>query len=86
MLREHKGRVFYAVYLRHDPKFEYMHSGYAACVFFWADTGIAFEVMFGNGFGVGDIDKPEIYNDKTWVMPYKWQPPSDQLPYFPIVE
>ena len=34
MLREHKGRVFYAVYLRHDPEFEYMHSGYAACVFF----------------------------------------------------
>ena len=86
MLREHKGRVFYAVYLRHDPQSEYMHLGYAARVFFWADTGVAFEVMFGNSFGVGDIDKPEIYNNKKWVIKYKWQAPSDQLPYFPIVE
>ena len=85
MKLEHEGRVFYAVYLRHDPEFEYMHRGYAACVFFWADTGVAFSVSFGNGFGFVNIDKPRMYNDKTRVMPYKWQAPrKDQ--YFPIVE
>ena len=30
---------------------------------FWADNGVAFEIMDGDGYGYVDISKVEIYND-----------------------
>ena len=76
MRADHEGRAYYIVTFPHDPNYEYMHAGFAARVFFWADTGIAFTVMFGNGWGYTEIDQPEKYKNEKRVMPYKWEDPK----------
>ena len=67
MRREHKGRAY-----------EYFHAGFAARVYFWADTGIVFQVVFGNGWGFVEIDQPEKYKDQERIMEYERQPPKKQ--------
>ena len=57
MRREHKGRAYYLVEFPYDPNYEYFHAGFAARAYFWADTGIAFQVVFGNGWGFEEITR-----------------------------
>ena len=78
MRREHKGRAYYLVEFSHDPNYEYFHAGFAARVYFGADTGIAFQVVFGNGWGFVEIDQPEKYKDQERIMEYERQPPKQQ--------
>ena len=49
-----------------------------AKIYFWADTGIAFQVVFGNGWGFVEIDQPEKYKDQERIMEYERQPPKKQ--------
>ena len=78
MRREHKGRAYYLVEFPYDPNYEYFHAGFAARAYFWADTGIAFQVVFGNGCGFVEIDQPEKYKDQERIMEYERQPPKKQ--------
>ena len=78
MRREHKGRAYYLVEFPYDPNYEYFHAGFAARVYFWADTGIVFQVVFGNGWGFVEIDQPEKYKDQERIMEYERQPPKKQ--------
>ena len=78
MRREHKGRAYYLVEFPYDPNYEYFHAGFAARVYFWADTGIAFQVVFGNGWGFVEIDQPEKYKDQERIMEYERQPTKKQ--------
>ena len=43
-----------------------------------ADTGIAFQVVFGNGWGFVEIDQPEKYKDQERIMEYERQLPKKQ--------
>ena len=78
MRREHKGRAYYLVEFPYDPNYEYFHAGFAARIYFGADTGIAFQVVFGNGWGFVEIDQPEKYKDQERIMEYERQPPKKQ--------
>ncbi len=75
MRTEEAGRAYYIVTYPHDSNYEYMHMGFAAQVSFWADNGVAFEIMDGDGYGYVDISKVEIYNDPKYVRPYQWTAP-----------
>ena len=78
MLVEYKGRAYYAVYYPYDENYEFFNWGYAARVYVWADTGEAYSVMFGHGWGYVDINDPDIYNDPTYVVPYEREPPREK--------
>lgn len=71
-----RGRAYYLVEFPCDLNYEYFHVEFAARVYFWADTGIAFQVVFGNGWGFVEIDQPEKYKDQERVMKYERQPPK----------
>ena len=71
-------RAYYLVEFPYDPNYEYFHAGFAARVYFWADTGIVFQVVFGNGWGFVEIDQPEKYKDQERIMEYERQPPKKQ--------
>ena len=70
MRRGHKGQAY--------PNYEYFHAGFAARIYFGADTGIAFQVVFGNGWGFVEIDQPEKYKDQERIMEYERQLPKKQ--------
>ena len=53
------GRIFYRVKFLYDRKKEELNLNEAAMVAIWEDTGKAFSVLFGNGFGLFDLDKEE---------------------------
>ena len=78
MAKEHRGRAFYLVTYPYDPNQEHFHSGYSAKVWVWADNGVAFSIMFGNGWGYCNLDKPFRNEELKYVMPYKWSPPRKQ--------
>lgn len=78
MRLEHEGRAYYVVDYPYDENYEFFNWGYAARVFIWADTGEAYSVIFGHGWGYFGISDPEIYNDSTYVVPYEWEPPRKQ--------
>lgn len=69
------GRAYYIVCFPYDKNYELFALGYAAEVIIWADTGVAYSIMFGNYGGFFNIDKPYVYNDSTKVVPYDWYPP-----------
>ncbi len=81
MKREFMGRTYYRVRFPYDENYEFFPLGYAAEVIIWADTGIAYSVVFGNEFGVVDINNPKIYNDSRYIMQYEWQPPETRELY-----
>ena len=78
MRRGHKGKAYYLVEFPYDPNYEYFHAGFAARIYFGADTGIAFQVVFVNGWGFVEIDQPEKYKDQERIMEYERQLPKKQ--------
>lgn len=70
------GRSVYVVEYPYNEDEEYFRFDYAVKVFIWGDTGKAFKINFGNGFGIGGLDKPKSkQNPKMQRMPYKKEPP-----------
>ena len=48
MRRGHKGQAYYLVEFPYDPNYEYFHAGFAARIYFGADTGIGLWNMNDN--------------------------------------
>jgi hypothetical protein len=67
--KEHAGRVYYIVWYPADETREICK--FAASVFIWADTGKAFNVHFGCGFGYGHLE--DIEREGRIIPPVPYQ-------------
>jgi hypothetical protein len=67
--KEHAGRLFYVVIYPADETQEICE--FAASVFIWADTGKAFNVLFGCGFGYGHLEENEREGRILDPVPYQ---------------
>lgn len=76
------GRSFYTVEYPYDKSEEYFTWFYAAKVYIWGDTGVAFSITFGNGFGFGDLDKPKTRSQKDDLRMH-WKKQSPRKKYVP---
>ena len=75
MKKKYMGRAYYRARFPYDKTYESTYKGYIAEVIIWADTGIAYAVMFGNGWGYHNIDQPRVYNNPKYKMRYERMPP-----------
>ena len=76
--KKYIGRAYYRARFPYDTSYESTQRGYIAEVIIWADTGIAYAVTFGNGWGYHNIDQPSVYNDPKYKMQYERMPPRKQ--------
>jgi len=75
------GRAYYTVTYPYDESVESFHLDFAARVWIWEDTGVAYRVGFGNNHGIGNLDDPEAWKGvdmRRYVMPYERQPPRER--------
>ncbi len=76
-VEQYRNRHYYSVKYFYNKSEESFYTDYSALVFIWADTGKVFQIYFGNGFGLGELDIPEAMADPKRVKQMTWekQPP-----------
>lgn len=74
LYEKYPGRIYYTVEYPYDDTEESFKMDYAAKTFIWEDTGIAFQISFGNGIGRTHLDDPAIWTGREVVARYIKQP------------
>lgn len=76
-VEQYRNRHYYSVKYFYNESEESFNTDYSAWVFIWADTSKVFQIYFGNGFGLRELDIPETVVDPKGIKKMTWekQPP-----------
>ncbi len=76
-VEQYRNRYYYTVKYSYDESKESFNTDYSAWVFIWEDTGKVFQIYFGNGLGLRELDIPETVVDPKGIKKMTWekQPP-----------
>ena len=72
--KKYKNRSYYTVKYFYNKNEEAFYEDYSALVYIWGNTGEAFNISFGNGFG--RIINPKRTKSATKKSTWKKQPPG----------
>ena len=72
-IKNHPGRSFYTVTFLYDKSEEDFPWKYSSKVYIWGDTGVVFQIDFGNGLGFGQLDMPQTKSGSSEEQVMKWK-------------